>query len=258
MRLQGKVAFVSGGAQGMGASEARLFAKEGAKVGIGDVLEAEGRKVEAEINEAGGEALFLLMDVTSESDWKNALSATVARFGKLDILVNNAGVGSSWSVEDTTEEEWDRVMDINGKGVFLGTKLAIPEMRKTGGGSIVNISSLSALVGQPTVAPPYNASKAAVHLLTKGAAVQYGKEGIRVNSVHPGPVATPMTGFPEGVSREDLAKIKDWGPDPIATIPMRTVAQPQDIAYGVLFLASDEASYVTGAELVIDGGFTTR
>ena len=250
MRLEGKVAFISGGARGMGAAEAQLFAKEGAKVAIGDILEKEGRELEALIAEAGGEALFVSLDVASEADWRTAVSATVARFGRLDILVNNAGVGSRGLLEDCTVEQWDRVMDTNAKGVFLGTKAAIPEMRKAGGGSIINISSVSGIVGQEGTQPVYNASKGAVRIFTKSTAIQYAREGIRVNSVHPGAIATPMN--------EDR-----WG-DPalneqfVAQVPISRWAHPEEVAYGVLYLASDEASYVTGAELVIDGGWTAQ
>ena len=250
MRLEGKVAFVSGGARGMGAAEARLFAKEGAKVAIGDVLEDEGRKVEAEINETGGEAIFVRLDVTSESEWQDAIAATVARFGKLDVLVNNAGVGAHGKVEDTTVEEWDRVMDINAKGVFLGTKAAIPEMRKAGGGSIINISSQLGLVGTDNSSPQYQASKGAVRLLTKATAIQYASEGIRANSVHPGPIVTPMT----EASRADSEREKLM----LSRIPLDRYGQPDDVAYGVLYLASDESSFVTGSELVIDGGWTAQ
>ena len=250
MRLEGKVAFVSGGARGMGAAEARLFAKEGAKVAIGDVLEDEGRKVEAEINETGGEAIFVRLDVTSESEWQDAIAATVARFGKLDVLVNNAGVGAHGKVEDTTVEEWDRVMDINAKGVFLGTKAAIPEMRKAGGGSIINISSQLGLVGTDNSSPQYQASKGAVRLLTKATAIQYASEGIRANSVHPGPIVTPMT----EASRADPEREKLM----LSRIPLDRYGQPDDVAYGVLYLASDESSFVTGSELVIDGGWTAQ
>jgi len=185
VRLEGKVGFISGGARGMGAAEARLFAWEGAKVGIGDVLEDEGRQVEAAINEMGGECLFMHLDVTSESNWRRAIEATVAHFGKLDILVNNAGIWARGLVEDTTEEQWDRVMDVNAKGVFLDTKLAIPEMRKAGGGSIINISSGAGIIGSSRTTA-YAASKGAVRIFTKSVAVQYAKDGIRVNSVHPG------------------------------------------------------------------------
>ena len=250
MRLEGKVAIVSGGARGMGAAEAKLFASEGAKVVIGDVLEDEGRKVEAEINETGGAAVFIPLDVVSESDWQRAVSTTVERFGKLDILVNNAGIAVWGVLEDTTNEDWDRVMDVNAKGVFLGTKAAIPEMRKAGGGSIINISSVSGLIGQESVQPVYNASKGAVRIFTKAAAIQYAKEGIRVNSVHPGSVNTKMIAdrinSPEGRERSR------------SITPLGRVAEPIEIAYGVLYLASDEASFVTGSELVIDGGFTAQ
>ena len=246
MRLQGKIAFISGGARGMGATEARLFAREGAKVGIGDVLDEAGRQVEAEINEAGGEALYVHLDVTDESQWRDALSAVVDRFGRLDVLINNAGVADSMKVEDTAVEDWDRVMDINAKGVFLGTKTAIPEMRKTGGGSIVNISSQLGIVGTDNSSAQYQSSKGAVRLLTKATAVQYPGEGIRVNSVHPGPIATAMT--------ERHRVDPQLGELTRSRIPMGRFGEAEEVAYGVLYLATDEASFVTGSELVIDGG----
>ena len=234
----------------MGAAEARLFAREGARVVIGDVLEAEGRQVEAEINETGGEAVFVRLDVTSEDDWNRAIASTVSRFGKLDILVNNAGMLPEFNlIEQTPMEDWNRVMDVNATGVFLGMKAAIPEMHKAGGGSIINISSGSGLVGQATIQAGYNASKGAVRLLTKSGAVQYAKEGIRVNSVHPGAIATPMT--------EDLFSDPE-GSEFLPFIPMGRVAEPEEVAYGVLYLASDESSYVTGSELIIDGGSTAQ
>ena len=250
MRLEGKVAFISGGAQGMGAAEARLFAAEGAMVAIGDVLEEEGRRVAAQIGEAGGKAIFLALDVTSESQWQDAIAATVAEFGKLDILVNNAGIGGHGTVENTTVADWDRVMDINAKGVFLGTKSAIPELRRAGGGSIINISSQLGLVGVDNSSPQYQASKGAVRLLTKSTAIQYAGEGIRANSVHPGPIVTPMTeagrADPE---RNELT---------LSRIPLGRHGEPGDVAYGVLFLASDESSFMTGSEQVIDGGWTAQ
>ena len=250
MRLEGKVAFISGGSRGMGAVEATMFAAEGACVAIGDVREEEAQKVVEQINETGGRALFLPLDVTSEDQWNSAIVAAVSEFGKLDILVNNAGVLSRGTLEDTPVEEWDRVIDINAKGVFLGTKTAIPEMRKAGGGSIVNTSSISGLVGQATMQPVYNASKGAVRIFTKSAAIQYAKEGIRVNSVHPGAVDTPMVEYRLG-NPELQAQAN-------ARSPMGRTAQPEEIAYGVLYLASDEASFVTGSELVIDGGFSAQ
>ena len=250
MRLAGKVAFISGGARGMGATEARLFASEGASVAIGDVLEEEGRRTEAEINNSGGHALFVPLDVTSEQSWKDAIAATVAQFGRLDILVNNAGVSAHSMIEFTTEAEWDRVMDINSKGPFLGTKAAIPEMRKSGGGSIINISSQLGLVGTEMSSPQYQSSKGAIRLLTKTTALQYASEGIRCNSVHPGPVNTDMTAG----SRDDpevYAKMS-------GRIPMGRYGEPVEIANGVLYLASDESSFVTGSELVLDGGWTAQ
>jgi 3(or 17)beta-hydroxysteroid dehydrogenase len=250
MRLAGKVALISGGARGMGAVEARLFAQEGAKVIIGDILEAPGRQVEAEIKTQGGQAVFVRLDVTQEKDWQGAVSLAVERFGKLDILVNNAGISQQSRVEHTPVEEWERVMDINAKGVFLGTKVAIPVMRRTGAGSIINISSQLGLVGTDNSSPQYQASKGAVRLLTKATAIQYARDGIRVNSVHPGPVATPLN----EARRADpnLYQLT------VSRIPLGRYGQPEDVAYGVLYLASDEAAFVTGSELVIDGGWTAQ
>ena len=250
MRLENKVAFISGGALGMGAVEAKLFAREGARVVIGDILEAEGRKTEAEINETGGECLFVTLDVTSEEDWQKAVAATVARFGRLDILVNNAGIyPTEPRLEDTGEELWDRIMEINAKGVFLGTKYAIPEMRKAGGGSIINISSTAGLVGN-YFAAAYSTSKGAVRLFSKSTAIQYAKEGIRANSIHPGTIETPGT----------AANLADetYRQERMEGIPLGRLGQPEDVAYGALYLASDESSFITGSELVIDGGRTAE
>ena len=250
MRLRDKVAFISGGARGMGAVEGRIFAQEGAKVVLGDLREELGRQVAREINESGGEAIFVHLDVASEESWQRAIDATVERFGRLDILVNNAGITASGGVLETTVETWDRVMDVNAKGVFLGTKVAIPEMRKAGGGSIVNISSQMGLVGSDTGSPAYNASKGAVHIFTMSAALRHAKEGIRINSVHPGPINTPMLneGFVDP-KRESAV---------IRKTPMGRRGEPEEVAWGVLYLASDEASYVTGAALVIDGGYIAQ
>ena len=249
MRLENKVALISGGARGMGAAEARLFASEGARVVIGDVLKDEGRQTETQINEGGGECLFVRLDVTSESNWQEIVAATVARFGKLDILVNNAGIGRPGTVEETTTGLWDTVMDVNAKGVFLGTKAAIPEMRKVGGGSIINISSIWGIVGSGG-SSAYHASKGAVRLLTKSTAIQYASEGIRANSVHPGPIATPMTEAMQADPDRNLAWLRNT--------PLGRWGEPEDVAYGVLFLASDESSFMTGSELVIDGGWTAQ
>lgn len=250
MRLENKVALISGGARGQGAAEVRLFAREGARVVFGDILDQEGRKVEAEVRELGGEVTYVHLDVTSESDWDSAVDAAVGRYGKLDILVNNAGVVSWGTLEDTTSQEWDRVMDVNAKGVFLGTRAAIPALREAGCGSIVNISSISGIVGQDSIQPVYNASKGAVRLLTKSTAIQYARENIRVNSIHPGTVATDMN----AERRADPELLQQA----LSRIPLGRVAQPEDIAYAALYLASDESSFVTGSELVIDGGFTAQ
>jgi len=248
MRLEGKVAIISGGARGMGAEEARLFVREGATVVIGDVLEEEGRRLEAELNETGAEALFLHLDVTVEEEWKEAIDTTVSRYGRLDVLVNNAGISGSFDPDIVSTDAWDRLMEINAKGVFLGIKYAVLEMRKVGGGSIVNISSISGFVGQDNIHMGYNASKGAVRILTKSAAVQYAKDGIRVNSVHPGimpPMRTSVATADPEVRKQMLARV-----------PMGREGRREEVGYAVLFLASDEASYITGTELVVDGGYT--
>ena len=247
MRLEGKVALISGGARGMGAEEALLFAREGAKVVIADVLE-EGRDIAAQIG--GGQAIFARLDVTNEGDWQRAVSLAEEVYKRLDILVNNAGVSAVGGIEDTTEEEWDRVMSVNAKGVFLGTKYAIPAMQRAGGGSIINISSQLGIVAMNESSPQYIASKGAVRLLTKSTAIQYATDGIRCNSVHPGPIVTPMT---EG-RRSDPA-VRELM---TSRIPLGRYGEAIDVAYGVLYLASDEASFVTGSELVIDGGWVAQ
>ena len=249
MRLEGKVALISGGARGQGAVEARLFASEGAKVIIGDILDDLGRQVEAEIAESGGDATYVHLDVTSETDWEDAVRTAVDSYGKLDILVNNAGILIRASVEDTTEEDWDRIMDINAKGVFLGTRATIPAMRDAGSGSIINISSVAGLQGSPQSAA-YSSTKGAVRILTKSTAVQYAKENIRCNSVHPGIIYTDMTSD----SLDTDEGRQNW----MTRVPLRRLGQSEDVANGVLFLASDESSYITGSELVIDGGITAQ
>lgn len=248
-RLENKSVLITGAARGQGATEAVLFAKEGAKVVIGDILQEEGRKIAYEITENGGQATFVHLNVVREMDWINAINEAVTTYGKLDILINNAAIYSRNGVETTTEEEWNDIMNINVKGPFLGSRLAIPFM-KSGGGSIVNISSVGGLVGSPLGAAAYSASKGAIRLLTKSIAIQYAKNNIRCNSVHPGTIDTDM--------------IKDAMDDPILyedrrkRIPMLKIGSVDDVAYGVLYLASDESSFVTGSELVIDGGSTAR
>ena len=249
-RMDGKVALISGGARGQGAAEARLFAQEGAKVVIGDLLDVDGMRVAAEIAELGGEAVYVHLDVTREEDWQSAVQAAVSAFGKLDVLVNNAGIWRRGRVEDTTVEDWDAVQNVNSKGVFLGTKAAIPEMRKAGGGSVINISSTAGLVGGPR-STAYTASKGAVRLFTKATAIQYAREGIRSNSIHPGPIDTEM--IQQVWQGEDNSREES-----IARTPLGRVGTVDDIAYGALFLASDESSFMTGSELVIDGGSTAQ
>jgi len=245
MRLAGKVALITGGASGMGRSEATIFAQEGAKVVVADLLEAEGRDVVDHITKAGGQARFVKIDVTSETDWQAAVQAAVAAFGKLDILVNNAGISGS-GPDTMSVSVWDTVMNINAKGVFLGMKYAIPALQRAGGGSIVNISSISGFVGQDRIHMAYNASKGAVRIMTKSAAVQYAKDGIRVNSVHPG-VMPPMRTSQASADPEWRAKM-------LRVIPLKREGRVEEVANAVLFLASDDASYITGTELVVDGG----
>ena len=249
MRLEGKVALITGAARGQGAAEARLFAQEGAKVILADVSDPEGIAVAAEIAEAGGDAIYVHLDVTDESQWDAAVQSAVTSFGKLDILVNNAGIWRRGHVMETSSEQWDDIMDVNAKGVFLGTKAAIPEMRKAGGGSIVNISSTAGLVGSKT-SSAYSASKGAVRIFSKSTAIQYASERIRANSIHPGPIDTDMGDqvWPDPTSREAS----------ISRTALSRIGTAQDIAYGALYLASDESSFVTGSELVIDGGVTAQ
>ena len=246
-RLVGKVALISGAARGMGAAEARLFVAEGARVVLGDILDEQGRTVADELNQGAGcpRAVYRHLDVTTADPWQAAVSTAERAFGGLDVLVNNAGVLDMAGVEETTEEAWDRVVAVNQKGVWLGMKAAVPAMRRRGGGSIVNISSILGLVGSGA-ATAYQGSKGAVRLLTKTAAVQYAPEQIRVNSVHPGLIATPIL---EPLAPEVVEQFRSGH-------PVQRAGTPEEVAYGVLFLASDEASFVTGAELAIDGGYT--
>jgi cyclopentanol dehydrogenase len=249
-RLDGKVALISGGARGQGAVEGRMFVREGASVVLGDVLDDQGKKVEAEIRANGGKATYVHLDVTREHDWRVAVATAVQAYGKLNVLVNNAGILFRSKIEETAVEDWDRIMAVNVKGVFLGTKYAIPAMRRAGGGSIINISSTAGLVGAPGFTAAYTATKGAVRLFTKATAIQHAKDKIRCNSVHPGPIATDMI-------KEMLENKAAWE-QRLRRLPMGRVGTPQEVAYGVLYLASDEASYVTGSELVIDGGTTAE
>ena len=235
MRLENKVALITGAASGMGASMARIFAGEGAKVVVADVLEAEGKAVVADITRANGAAMFHRLDVSNETEWKAAVDAALAAYGRLDILVNNAGLSGS-AVEDLFETAaWDRLMAVNAGGVFLGMKFAVPLMTAQGGGAIVNVSSISGITGQHGVHVGYNASKGAVRTLTKAAAVQHGVDNIRVNSVHPG-LMPPMRSSGRTADPEVRAKM-------LRQVPMGRAGRPEEVANAVLFLASDEASY---------------
>jgi NAD(P)-dependent dehydrogenase (short-subunit alcohol dehydrogenase family) len=244
MRLKGKVAIVTGGASGMGRSEATIFAREGARVLVADVLEKEGQEAAKSIGDA---ARFMKLDVTRESEWQAVVAAAEREFGKLDILVNNAGISGTYTSDLASTEAWDRLMDINAKGAFLGMKHAVPAMKRAGGGAIVNISSISGFAGQLGVHMAYNASKGAVRLMTKAGAVQWARDNIRVNSVHPGFMPAMRTSV--GSAKPE------WRAKALAGVPMRREGKVEEVAYAVLFLASDEASYITGTELVVDGGF---
>ena len=243
-RLDGKVALVSGGASGIGAAHVRVFAAEGAKVVAADVQEDKGREVVDGVNNDGGVAAFVRLDVTRADDWKNAVNAAISRFGKLTTLINNAGVYWPGGVEEETPEKWNKMLAINQTGVWLGMKTAVPALRDSGNGVIVNISSLYGLIGSPgSIA--YHATKGAVRIMTKAAALEYVRQGIRVNSIHPGQIDTPILA---GLTPEQNEQIK-------AATPMGRLGRPEEIAFGSLYLCSDEASFTTGIELVIDGGW---
>ncbi len=256
MRLIGKIALITGGAHGVdgemmgiGGAAARLFASEGAAVAIGDLNMQAAQRTAAQIEEMGGRALAVSLDVTDEDRWIAAVDEVTAKLGIPTVLVNNAGIGELADVEETTVELWDRHQAVLSRGTWLGTKHVVGGMRQAGGGSIINVSSIHAMTGSPTLAA-YHAAKGAVRSFTKMAAIQYAPQGIRINSVHPGYTITPMTrpGFEDPVI----------GPMVMDRIPVARFARPEEIAAGILFLASDESSYMTGAELVIDGGVTAQ
>jgi NAD(P)-dependent dehydrogenase (short-subunit alcohol dehydrogenase family) len=253
-RVENKVAIVTGGALGIGKSACLLLAKEGAKVAVTDILDQEGQRVVNEIKESKGIAEFWHLDVSKEEEVRKVFADIYKTFGKIDVLVNNAGIsGVSKPTDEITEEEWDRVMAVNVKGVFFCTKHSIPYMRKAGGGSIINLSSIYGIVSAPDV-PPYHASKGAVRIMTKTDAFLYAKDNIRVNSVHPGFIWTPML--------ENFLKSQgevEAGRKMLDSLqPIGHIGEPEDIAYGIVYLASDESKFVTGSELVIDGGYTAR
>ena len=249
MRLEGKTAIITGAASGMGAEEARLFAREGANVVVADITDDDGEAVVRQIEDSGGEAIYVHTDVTSAESWQSLVDTAVDKYGSVDILVNNAGISSGSYADPLDIEGWTRIMAVNSTGVFLGTRAVIPVMQGAGGGSIVNISSIMGFVAGEGGHPAYHASKGSVRIFTKATAVRYGPDGIRANSVHPG-FMPPMrsSGVRTPSDRDDLIEIT----------PLRRTGETIEVAYGVLFLASDEASFVTGTELVIDGGFIAR
>lgn len=252
-RVAGKVALVTGGALGIGKATAELLAREGSKVVITDVKVEEGQGVARAICAQGGEAVFVQHDASNEDQWKAAIQAALNHFGRLDILVNNAGIGLPGNVEQTSLEEWRKTQSVNLDGVFLGTKYGIEAMRESGGGSIVNLSSIEGLIGDPDLAA-YNASKGGVRIFTKSAALHCAREGygIRINSVHPGYIWTPMVDAVSGGKGSDKYNYL------VGLHPIGHLGEPDDIAYGILYLASDESKFVTGSELVIDGGYTAQ
>jgi NAD(P)-dependent dehydrogenase (short-subunit alcohol dehydrogenase family) len=255
-RVKGKVAIVTGGASGIGRATCLLLAKEGAKVAIADINDSAGREVVSEIESSGGSAQYWHMEVTNGKEVERTFADIHGKFGKINVLVNNAGIsGVAKPTHEVEETEWDKIINVNLKGVFLCTKHAVPYMKKAGGGSIINLSSFAGIVGIGGDAP-YHAAKGGVRLMTKTDAICYAKDKIRVNSVHPGSISTPLL--------EDF--IRDFGGDDpeafrkhlISMFPIGSLGEPNDIAFGILYLASDESKYVTGSELVIDGGYTAQ
>ncbi|MEM7252696.1 MAG: SDR family oxidoreductase [Pseudomonadota bacterium] len=245
MRLSGKVALVSGGSQGIGEAVVRRFAEEGASVAIADIKSGVGEALATKLSGDGHAVVFCKLDVTQSANWEQAVGAATDRFGGIDILVNNAGIYQREPLHAISEADWDRMMSVNAKGPYLGVRSVLDAMIARGGGAIVNISSTAGL--RASVAAHYGASKGAVRLMTKSVAMVYAKHRIRCNSVHPGPVETEMgyAAVPEDIRESRLG-----------AVPLGRYAQPLEVANAVLFLASDESSFVTGAELVVDGGMT--
>ncbi len=263
-RLDGKVVLISGGASGIGAAHARVFAAEGARVLIGDIQEQMGKDEAAAIGatNSGGQAAFTTLDVTSEQSWKDAVAKAVSLYGKLTTLINNAGIAIMGGLTTESQDSWDKTIAVNQAGVWYGMRAAVPEMLKAGGGAIVNISSVYGIIGSPDMLS-YHASKGAVRLMSKAAALEYATKGIRINSVHPGMIQTPIMAktlprSEKGAASADAAAADAMIKSIFSRTPMGRFGHPEEIAYGSLFLCSDEASFVTGAELVIDGGWTTQ
>lgn len=247
-RVEGKIAFITGGGSGMGREHALLMAEEGATIIVSDVNEAGGRETLSMINGRGGQGTFINFDASIETAWQAAVNQVVSTFGRVDILVNNAGILLLKPIWETTGAELDRMLDVNVKGVFFGCKHILPAMQKAGGGSIINISSIYGVIGAPSAAA-YQASKGAVRILTKSVAVEYAPFNIRCNSIHPGVIRTPMT--------TDLLTTEASTKAILGGTILRRPAEPREVAYPVLFLASSESSYITGAEIMVDGGYTT-
>lgn len=254
-RIDNKIAIVTGGAKGIGSATCRILAEEGGMVAVTDIIDDEGRQVAEEIENAGGMVKYWHLDVADENQVEKVFGDVASEFGGIDVLVNNAGIaGPSKPTHELTEEEWNRVFTINVNGVFLCTKHVIPHMRKRGSGSIVNLSSIYGIISSQDI-PPYHASKGAVRLMSKTDALLYAKDNIRVNSVHPGFIWTPMV---QGFAEETSGDVEGFRRQLDDKHPLGHVGEPNDIAYGVLYLASDEAKFLTGSELVIDGGYTAR
>lgn len=253
-RVKNKTAIVTGGARGIGRSACILLAREGANVAVTDVLDDEGERLASEIRKASGRAAFWHLDVSKEAEVAQVFQAVSERFGGIDVLVNNAGIaGVDRPTHEISEEEWDRLMAVNVKGVFFCTKHAIPHLRRRAGGSIINLSSIYGIIGAGDI-PPYHASKGAVRLMTKNDALIYAPDKIRVNSIHPGFIWTPLV----ETFAEAHGEVSEVRTQLDARHPLGHVGEPDDIGWGIVYLASDEAKFITGSELVIDGGYTAR
>ncbi len=250
MRLEGKTAIITGAASGMGAAEAKLFASEGCKVVVSDISDDLGQGVVDEIKSAGGTARYVHTDVTGEEAWTSLVEETLQSYGALDILVNNAGLSSSFVQDDDDFEAWQKLLDVNLNSVYLGTRAVLPAMKEAGAGSIVNISSISGYVGSAGGHPGYFASKGGVRIYTKAMAFKHGPDGIRVNSVHPGVMPPMRSAAHFSPSETPIPRVSRL----IDMIPLRRRGEPEEVANAVLFLASDDAAYITGTELIVDGG----